>query len=49
MSSLSFDPFGKYLFVLLRNNNLEIYNTLNFQKQKTINLSPVGYKVNPIR
>lgn len=49
MSSISFDPFGKYLFVLLRNNHLEIYNTLNYQKQKTINLSPVNVKINPIR
>eukprot|EP00919_Chromeraceae_sp_WS-2016_P000181 GHVR01000459.1.p3 GENE.GHVR01000459.1~~GHVR01000459.1.p3 ORF type:complete len:113 (-),score=3.06 GHVR01000459.1:1624-1962(-) len=40
MSSLSFDPFGKYILVLLRNNNLIIYNANSLLKIKQINLSP---------
>jgi hypothetical protein len=40
VSSISYDPFGKYLIILLRNNVLNVYNSTSFEKQKEIPLSP---------
>jgi hypothetical protein len=30
VSSISYDPFGKYLLILLRNNVLNVYNSTSF-------------------
>ena len=38
--SISFDPFGKYLLLLLRNNILYIYNASSLSKVKEVPLSP---------
>ena len=40
VSGISFDPFGKYLVILLRNNVISVYNTSNLSKVKEIPLSP---------
>jgi WD40 repeat protein len=42
LCSISYDPFGKYLLVLLRNNTLYVYNSSHFVKIREICLSPKG-------
>ena len=38
--SISFDPFGKYLLLLLRNNILYVHNANSLEKVKEVALSP---------
>lgn len=38
--SISYDPFGKYLLLLLRNNILYLYNANSLNKVKEVPLSP---------
>jgi hypothetical protein len=38
--SISFDPFGKYFILLLRNNIINIYNSNNLTKVKEVPLYP---------
>lgn len=40
--SISFDPFGKYLLLLLRNNFVSVYNSTNLSKVREIQLGLNG-------
>lgn len=40
VSSISFDPFGKYLLLLIRNNVLLVYSSTSLTKIREVNLSP---------
>jgi WD40 repeat protein len=40
ISSISYDPFGKYLLLLVRNNIVYIYNSISLGKVSEVALSP---------
>lgn len=40
VSGISFDPFGKYLLLLLMNNIVYVYNSSNLSKVREVPLSP---------
>lgn len=40
--SISYDPFGKYLLLLLRNNILYVYNSTSLNKLKEVPLDPTA-------
>lgn len=52
VSSISYDPFGKYLLVLIRSNVLYIYNSNSLAKIKEVELSPnarLGENINTVK